>query len=139
MNRSPAMGVIWWKTSEANPGQRLGRFLDATHDPDDAPIALFRRQDGADVGLTMKDLGNLALRHREYMTHPLAPPTEKAWRQREFELAFLGAKRLEQKLHIRLAPAFLPQQPEGRIMLDAAGQQTYQQALRALRGAAPAP
>ena len=139
MRSSPTMGIIWWKTNEAIEGQRLGMFLTATHDPDDAPIALYRRKDGADVGLTMRDLGNLAQRHREYLANSLTPPSEKAWRRREFELAYLGAKRLEQHLHIKLDPAFLPQQPEGKISLDAKGQKDYQHALRVLRTGTPNP
>lgn len=125
--------TIWWKTSEQIPGQRISRFLEATQDPDGAHIALFERQDRAHVGLTMNDLGNLAEVHREYLDHPLTPRSDKAWRQREFELALLGARRLSQKFYLKLHPAFeQPQQKSPEPALNGEGAHYYARLMQRL-------
>lgn len=115
----------WWKTSKQIAAQRLERFLDVTTDPDDACIAVFKREDNADVGLTMKDLGELTERHRERLASKLTPPSERKWMQRECDLAQLGARRLQQVFHVSLHTAFTEQPKTAEPKLKGEGAQHY--------------
>lgn len=131
--------MLWWKTSEQIVGQRLDRFIEATLDPDEACIALFRRHDGAHVGLTMNDLGELIERHRERLQHPLTPPSDKQWMQRESELALLGARRLQQKFQVPLHTSCAPPQATPEPVLHGEGAAVYQSLMQRLYKPRPAP
>lgn len=130
--------IIWWRKSDQDTADHLDQYLDAIFDREDATpleagVAIFSLQGGTKIALTMKEMGDLKRHHDEFLSHPLILASERAWRQRESEVALLGARRLEQAYNIPLDEAFMPS------VLDEHGQKDYQQAMRALRGGAPKP
>ncbi len=127
----------WWKTCEQIAAQRLNRFVVATTDPDEACIAVFKREDDADVGLTMKDLGELVERHRERLENKLTPPSQREWMEREVSLAFIGARRLQQVFGLPLHEAFTPQTAQPEPVLNGDSAKLYTGLMRRLTSAKP--
>ena len=100
-----------WRSNEHDPAQQLARITSTDTDLDNTPVAMFALANGREIGMSMREIGDLVENHNQLLDCTVLPPAERRRLEDERALAREGAETIALKFNELLDDRLRPHKP----------------------------
>jgi len=114
-----------WRSSETDPAQALARVTGTDTDLDKTPVVMFALANGREIGMSMREIGDLVENHNLLLEATQLPTAERKRIEDERAMAIEGAEALAFKFNELLDDRLRPHKPAREAQPGPAQQEVF--------------